>query len=187
MPTQKKIDTVQSLTDKLGRAKSVVFADYTGLKHKQLESLRKSLKKIGAEFVVTKNKLLERALRPSADGSGQALDDEAAPLSSALKENTGALFNYEDEVAGLKELLKFFKLTSLGKTKAGLLGTTVLTKEDVDRLSKLPAKQELLGQLAGQLKAPLYGLHYALSWNINRLVWGLNNIKDQKSKSINSN
>ena len=169
MPTQKKIDTVQHLTDKLSKAKSVIFADYTGLKHKQLETLRKNLKKTGAEFTVTKNKLLERAL-----------SDTAKSVAPYLKENTGTLFNYDDEVGGLKELLKFFKHTALGKTKGGLLGSTAITEEDILRLSKLPGKQDLLGQLAGQLMAPLTGLHYALSWNINKLVWGLTNIKNQK-------
>jgi large subunit ribosomal protein L10 len=169
MPTQKKINTVNELTDKISKSRSIIFADYTGIKHKQLETLRKNLKKTGAEFTVTKNKLLERAL-----------GDTASSVTSHLKENTGTLFNYEDETGGLKELLKFFKLTALGKTKGGLLGSTALTEEDIIRLSKLPGKQELLGQLAGQLMAPLSGLHYALSWNINRLVWGLTNIKNQK-------
>jgi len=181
MATQKKIDTVNELSEKIKKSRSIIFADYTGLKHKQLETLRKNLKKTGAEFVVVKNKLLERSLRPSADGSGQALGDTATSIKPLLKENTATLFTYDDETAGLKELLKFFKLTALGKTKGGLLGKTALSDEEVTRLSKLPSKQELLGQLAGQLKAPLYHLHYALSWNINTLVWGLTNIKSIKN------
>lgn len=166
---QKKIQTVQELTDKIAKSRSIIFADYTGIKHKQLETLRKNLKKTGAEFAVTKNKLLERAL-----------GDSASSVKTYLKENTGTLFNYEDEVAGLKELLKFFKLVALGKTKGGLLGATALSDTEVTRLSKLPGKQEILGQLAGQLKAPLFGLHHALQWNINKLVWGLNAVKNLK-------
>ena len=152
MATQKKIDTVNALSEKISKAHSIIFADYTGLKHKQIETLRKALKKIGAEFIVVKNKLLERSL-----------GEQAESVTPLLKESTAVLFNYEDEVAGLKELFKFFKLTALGKTKGGL-----------------PGKQELLGQLAGQLMVPLSGLHYALSWNINRLVWGLSNIKNKR-------
>ena len=170
MPTQKKKDTVNELTDKIAKSRSIIFADYTGIKHKQLETLRKNLKKTGAEFAVTKNKLLERAL-----------GDTAASVKSYLKENTGALFNYEDEVAGLKEMLKFFKAQTLGKTKGGLLGTQVLTDAEVTRLSKLPAKQELLGMLVGQMKSPLYGLHRALSWNMNKLVWALQAVKGKKT------
>jgi len=169
MPTQKKIDTVNNLSEKIKKSRSIIFADYTGLKHKQLETLRKTLKKTGAEFVVVKNKLLERSL-----------GDTATSIKSLLKENTATLFTYDDEAAGLKELLKFFKHTGIGKTKGGLLGKTALSDEEVTRLSKLPSKQELLGQLVGQLKAPLYGLHYALSWNINTLVWGLNAVKTKK-------
>lgn len=170
MPTDKKIQTVNELTEKISKSRSIIFADYTGIKHKQLETLRKTLKKSGAEFVVTKNKLLERSL-----------GDTAKTVTQYLKENTGTLFNYDDEVAGLKEMLKFFKAVALGKTKGGLLGTTALSDTEVTRLSKLPGKQELLGQLAGQLKSPLFGLHRALQWNMNKLVWGLNAVKGKKT------
>jgi len=170
MATQKKIETVQHMTDSIAKAKSIVFADYTGLKHKQLEDLRKKLKSVGAEFTVTKNKLLERAFGTKAN--------TVKPL---LKNATGTLFNFEDEVAGIKELLKFFKSANAGKTKAGLLGKTLLTEADVTRLSQIPPKHQLLTQLAGQLMAPIHGLHHALSWNMNKLVWALNSIKDKKS------
>ena len=169
MATQKKIDTVTKMTENIKKAKSIVFVDYVGLKHKQLEDLRKKLRTVGAEFMVTKNKLLERAFGTKSDS--------VKPL---LKNATGTLFNFDDEVAGIKELLAFFKKAAVGKTKAGILGETMLTEADVTRLSKIPPKQQLLGQLAGQLKAPIQGLHYALSWNMNKLVWALNSIKAKK-------
>lgn len=165
MATQKKIDTVTELTDKVGKAKSIVLADYRGLKHKQLEELRKALKKADAEFAVTKNTLFKRAL-----------GDKAASLDAQLKESTGALFAYADEVAPLKELIKFFKAAGFGKTKGGLLGTAVLAEADVTRLASLPTRELLLAQLVGQLNAPIQGLHRALSWNINRLVWALKEV-----------
>jgi len=162
MATQKKIDTVTQLSEKVSRAKSIVLADYRGLKHKQLEELRRGLKKLNAQFVVTKNTLLKRA---------GALQSEGA---------TGALFSFGDEVAPLKELLKFFKSAGAGKTKGGLLGTQVLSDAEVTRLSSLPSHEQLLGQLVGQLNAPIQSLHYALSWNINRLAWALNAIKNKR-------
>lgn len=169
MATQKKIDTVQKLTDNIAKAKSIVFADYTGLKHKQLEDLRKKLRLVGAEFMVTKNKLLERAL-----------GEQSPSIKSTITNATGALFNYDDEVSGIKELLQFFKKANAGKTKAGFLGNAVLSGEDVIRLSCIPGRDALLGQLACQLMAPIQGLHYALSWNLNKFVWVLNSIKEQK-------
>ena len=68
MATQKKIDTVTLLTDKISRAKAMVFVDYRGLKHKQMEELRKNLKKVEAEFTVAKNRLMKRALDSAKRG-----------------------------------------------------------------------------------------------------------------------
>ena len=164
MATQKKIDTVSLLTDKISRAKAMVFVDYRGLKHKQMEELRKNLKKLKGEFIVAKNRLMMRALGKEV----------------TLADTTATLFSYDDEVAPLKELLKYFKTAGVGKTKGGLLGQTFLSDTDVTRLAALPNRQILLSQFALQLNAPIQGLHYALSWNINKFVWALRAVKDNK-------
>lgn len=170
MATQRKIDAVNALTDKLGKAKVAVLADYRGLKHKQLEELRRNLKKTEGEFVIAKNRLIIRAL-----------GDRAESLKDKLTESTAVLFAYADEVAPLKEMLKFFKAAGIGKTKAGLMGTTVMTEADIAKFATLPSREILLGKLVRQLNAPIQGLHYALSWNINKLVWALNAVKNKKS------
>lgn len=167
---QKKIDTVTSLSDKLSRAKVMVLADYRGLKHKQLEELRRNLKKNEGELVVAKNRLILRAL-----------GEKAESIKNSLKESTAVLFAFADEVAPLRELLKFFKAAGAGSAKAGLLGTQVLSDEALSRLASLPSREILLGQLVGQLNAPIQGLHYALSWNMSTLVWALNAVKGKKT------
>ncbi len=172
MPTQKKIETVEKLTEKVAKAKSIMLTDYRGLKHKQLEELRKLLKKTESELVVTKNRLLLRAL-----------GDKAEKVSEQLSDTTAALFAYADEVAPLKELLKYFKTAGVGKAKGGLLGSQVLSDADMTRLASLPSREVLLGQLVGQMKAPIQGLHYALNWNLNKLVWALNAVKEKKGKN----
>ena len=169
MPTQKKVETVTELTEKVKKAKSIVFAEYTGIKHKQLEELRRSLKKVNAEFVVTKNRLIMRAL-----------GDNGEKAKEILNGDTATVLSYNDEVSGVKELNKFFKAMNLGKTKGGMLGSTVMTDKEVTYLSQLPSREVLLGKLAGQLNAPVTGLHRALSWNINKLVWVLNGVKEKK-------
>ena len=169
MPTQKKVDVVEELTGKLSKAKVIILADYRGLKHKQLEEMRKLLRKTEGEFVVLKNKLFERAL-----------GEKAATLKDQLKESSAALFSYADEVAPLKEMLKFFKGAGMGKTKGGLLGTTVLSETDVTRFAELPSRPVLLSMMVGQMKAPISGLHNALSWNLRKLVYALNAISVKK-------
>lgn len=157
MATQKKIATVALLSEKISRAKAMVFVDYRGLKHKQMEELKKKLKGLSAEFTVAKNRLMKRALGKDV----------------LLADTTATLFSYADEVSPLKELLKYFKTAGVGKPKAGLLGDTILSEADVIRLAGLPTRPILLAQLAGQLNAPIQALHYALNWNINKLVWVL--------------
>lgn len=169
MATQKKIATVTALSEKISRAKALIVADYRGIKHKQLEELRRSLKKHDAEIVVAKNRLLLRSLGDQAEG-----------LKNALENTTATLFAYADEVAPLKELLKFFKTAGMGKTKAGLLGAQVLSESDVTKLAALPSRELLLGKLVRQLNAPIQGLHYALQWNMNKLVWALEAVKNKK-------
>ncbi len=170
MATQRKIDTVATLTDKVSKAKVMVLADYRGLKHKQLEELRRNLKKTNGEFMIAKNRLILRALGERADSIREPLNNE-----------TAVLFAYQDEVAPLKEMLKFFKAAGVGKPKAGLMGAAVMNESDIAKLATLPSREVLLGKLVGQLNAPIQGLHYALQWNMNKLVWALNAIKGKKT------
>lgn len=170
MATQKKIDTVNELTDKVKQAKALVFANYQGLKHKQLEELRKNLKKVQAEFVITKNTLIKRAL----GNDGKSVPD--ADLSGA----SATLFAFNDEASPVKELVNFFKSANLGTVRSGILGATPMNEVQVNKLASLPPKDVLLGKLVGQLQAPLYGLHNALSWNLRTLVWTLDAVKAKK-------
>jgi large subunit ribosomal protein L10 len=166
---QKKMEKVQILSQTVQSAKSIVFTDFRGLKHKQLEELRRELKKVNGKIEVTKNTLLLRSLGSSGES-----------VKSLLNNTTATLYAFEDEIAPIKAIVKFFKTAGAGSVKGGLLGTTVLSSADVDKLSKLPSRIELLSKLVGQLNAPIQGLHYALSWNMNRLVWVLNSIKNKK-------
>lgn len=171
MATQKKIDTVKELTDRLTRAKTLVLADPAGLKHKQLEDLRKKLKMVEGEFTVAKNSLLKRAL----------LEAKKTISEANLTGATATLFAYADEVAPLKELINFFKTAAAGKIKSGLFWNKEMAAAEIERLAALPTHDQLLSQLVGQLQAPLYGLHNALSWNLRKLVWSLEAVKKTKS------
>ncbi len=162
---QRKMDRVGEISQKVQKAKSIILTDYRGLTHKQLEEIKKAMGKVEGEFVITKNSLLTRALNDK---------------NNVLSGPTAALFSYADEVSPLKELMKFIKKFTLPKIKLGFLGTVSMSEADVNNLAKLPDKQTLLAQLTGQLKAPIYGLHRSLQWNLNKLVWTLNGIKGVK-------
>lgn len=170
---QRKIEAVSALQEKLQTAKAFFFTDYRGLTHKQLEDLRKSLKKVSAEFIVAKNTLLKLTIQRLPDNAKQEME-------SALNNPTAALLIHGDAVNAVKTVAKFIKNFQLPKIKIGFLEDRIATADDFKKLSVLPNKEILLATLAMRMKSPLYGLHYALNWNLQRIVVALNNIREKK-------
>lgn len=166
---QQKEDLVKDLRDKLGRAKSVVFADYKGLTMKQLSGLRDKLREQQAEFTITKNTLLSRALPASSLREASSFDGP-----------TATLFAYDDEISPIKTLVKAFKDFAIGKVKSGFLGQDALDEARINLLASLPTKDELRGKAVGILVAPLKGMVSVLQGNLRNLVYALDQMRLQK-------
>lgn len=167
----KKIEIVAKLTEKIAKAKAVVFTNYHGLTHKQLEGLKKTIKPLNAEYVVAKNSLILRALQEN-NIKVEDLKQFEGP--------TGTLLIYEDYVGPLKELAKLVKELGIPSVKFGVLESKHLTGEEILKLATLPTRETLLTQIAVGLKAPIYGLHRALLWNIQKLVMTLKAVETKK-------
>ena len=176
---QRKMEAVESLKVKLQKAKTFFLTDYRGLTHKQLETLRKSLKKVEAEYLVTKNRLLKLAL-DQIEVNVQSFKEARERLVQELNNPTATLLAYGDEIAPIKELFNFIKNAQLPKIKLGFFGGKVLSEDDFKTLASLPTKDVLLATLASRLQSPISGLHYALRWNLQTFVLALNNIKNKK-------
>lgn len=176
MPTQKKIDSVGNLIEKLARARAIVLTDYHGLTHRQLEDLKKAVKKAAGDFIIVKNTLLKIA-------SEKAGPPQIKDLTSNLSGPTALLLSYQDELLPLREVARFLKQFQLPVLKSGLLENKLLTGEELVAIAALPAKEVLIGQLLGQLNSPLARLHYALTWNLQKLVLTLKAVEKSKIKS----
>jgi large subunit ribosomal protein L10 len=169
---QNKEKLVAELVEKVGKSKGMVFANYQGLTHLQLETMKRALKKVDAEFVATKNTLMLRAL-----DSVNLSDDDKKHFNNP----TGALFMYNDIIDPLKELTKTIKELKLPEIKFGILEGKAISDKDVVKLASLPPLLVLRAQLLGQMNAPIQGLHRALNWNLQQFVLTLNAIKEKKS------
>lgn len=166
---EKKIGLVASLSEKYTKAKAVIFTNYQGLTHKQIEGLKKELKKAESEFVVAKNSLLTRAI-----------SDKKLEGKHLLGGQTGTLFLYNDTILPLKALAKLIKELNLPNVKFGIMEGEFITGEQVLKLATLPTREVLLSQLVFGLKSPIYNLHRALSWNLQKLVMTLNAVAQAK-------
>ncbi len=182
---EKKEQIVAQVAEKVSKAKAIVFTNYQGMTNIQLENLKKGLKAVNAELMVVKNTLLKRALAQQ----DHELDE------NALKQPTATLFAYEDTLAPLKELMKSVKILKLPAVKFGIFSArgestlgreaTIYSSEQIMQLSTLPSREVLIAQFVGGLKSPLYGLHRALNWNIQKLVMTLKAI-ETKRKVVNN-
>lgn len=168
---QQKQDLVTELTEKLSRAKSVVFADYKGLSMAQLSDLRNKLREVGAEFTVTKNNLLKLALNDSR----LTMNDERL-----FEGPTATLFAYDDEINPIKLLSKTLKDAQIGKVKAGFFESEFMDEYQINKLASLPSKDELRAKIVGSLSSPLYGIVGVLQANLRNLVSTLEQIRTMK-------
>lgn len=167
-----KEQTKDILTQKLGKAKSVVFTDYRGMTMGQLSDLRTKLKEQNAEFTVTKNTLMNLALK----------DAQLPTPSKEIEEGpTATLFSYEDEIAPIKTLVKALKDAQIGKIKGGMVDQELMDGFAITRLSNLPGKLELRGQVVGLLASPLQGMVGVLQANLRNLVYALDQIREKKA------
>ncbi len=173
-PNLKKAAIIDQLKERLDRAQAFFLTDYRGLTHQQLESLRKILRKIDAELVVAKNTLM----KISIDNCQKK--KELEDIKKELENPTATFFAYGDAIEAIKKLATFTKDFSLPKVKIGFFDGNITDSDTFNRLASLPSHDVLLSTLVARLKSPLYGLHYALNWNMQRLVMALHNIKNSK-------
>ncbi len=167
---QQKEEIVVKLQEKLTKSKALVFADYKGLTMKQLSEIRSKLREQNAEFSITKNSLLDLALK---DSRFKIQDSKSeGPIAT--------LFAYDDEISPIKILVKALKDFAKGKVKSGFLGTEILDETKILHLSTLPTKDELRAKAVGVLVAPLQGILSVLQGNLRNLVYALSEIQKVK-------
>lgn len=166
----KKEKTLEALTTSLQGMRSMVFAQYEGLKVCDVEELRRTLAKENVEYTVAKKTLLGLALK----NAGLSIDPHA------ISGNFATIISHDDEVAPARILATFAKDHEALKITAGILEGKLMDRAAIIALAKLPSKQELLAKVVGSINAPISGLVNVLAGNLRGLLNVLTAIKDQK-------
>lgn len=139
-----KEQIVGELTEKFSRAKSIIFCEYKGLTVKGVNSLRRTCRNAGIDYIVAKNTLIYISLP-------EAVRDK---VKDTLVQTTAVAVDYGDGVTVAKVLANFAKEYPTLKPKAGVLDNEFLTAAKVDALAKLPSREELLSKILGSIQAP---------------------------------
>jgi large subunit ribosomal protein L10 len=98
MKRSEKEQIIAAVKERAGRAKSMFFADFTGITVEQVSELRREFRKSNVDYQVVKNTLARKALAEIGD-----FDKVAAHL----EQPTAIAFGYDDPVAPAKIMKKF--------------------------------------------------------------------------------
>ena len=172
MPSQKNIDEVKILTDKLETASAVYFTDYLGLDVESITNLRSEFFHASVEFRVTKNTLLKLAAdKMKIEG-----------LDNYLVGSTAIAISFDEPTSPAKVLKSFTKEHDKPNVKAILFDGEVLDGSEYKKFANLPSKDELLSKFVIMLNSPMTILARTLSSPMGNLVNVLNSLKNEKSE-----
>lgn len=170
MPTQRKIEEVADLSDRLQRSQLTIVADYRGLTVADTQNLRGQLRPLGSEMRVAKNTLTTLAARQSG----------LEALEEALAGPTALIFVYDDIAGTAKVVSDFARISRIMTVRAGLLGNRLVGPEQVASLATLPPKAQLQAELLGAVVGPVAGLVGIF----NSVAQSLVSILDQKAQQM---
>lgn len=145
MPTAEKSAQIDDLAQRLERAQLTIIADYRGLSVGALQDFRARLRPLESEFRIAKNTLT----RIAAERVGiQGLEPQ-------LEGPTAILFAYGDVVAPAKAISDFARTSRILQVRAGVMNGQVVNAQQVEAISSLPPREELLAKLVGMLASPM--------------------------------
>ena len=172
MKRSEKEQIIAEVTEKVSRAKSMFFADFTGITVEEVNELRREFRKSNVDYRVVKNTLARKALE-SVTGYDKVLDTLVGPTAIA--------FGYDDPVAPAKIIKKFREKNEKLKVKACVLEKQVFDGKQLDVLAKLPSRAELIAGILGSLQAPASGIVGAIGAVMRDLVNVIDAIEKKKA------
>jgi len=143
MNKEQKKEYISEMTAKFENTESVLVAHYQGLTVKQLDELRKQMRKHGIQFKITKNRITKLALQNS----------KCKDLESLFSGPTAVAFS-KDAISSAKILTKFSKENQNLKILGGIMGKDILDVAGVANVATLPTLDEARAKIVGILRSP---------------------------------
>ncbi|MCS5491534.1 50S ribosomal protein L10 [Algoriphagus limi] len=166
MTREEKKEVIDSLTEKFRENPFFYITNAAGFSVAEVNAFRRTCFEKGVEYKVYKNTLIKKAL--------ENLDADFSQLDDSLKGFSGIIFSKETSNLPAKVLLDFRKKMGKKETRPVFKGASIdsdifVGEENLEMLSKLKSKQELLGDLLGLLQSPAMNLISALQSGQNNI------------------
>ena len=154
---------------------NVFLLSYSQVSGLQMSDLRKSLNQTGASMCVTKNSVIQLALK----------EIEQEQLAEKISGQTALVWGGADSSVVSKILIDFIEESENVVVQGGLLQGKLLEQGDVKKLSELPSREVLLSMLLSTIQAPLTRLAGVLNAKTRDLVSVLKQLSEQKGGNEN--
>ncbi len=141
---ENKKEIVAELQGLLNEAQLAMVIDFKGLSVAEISDLRDRLREKGAICKVTKNTLMRIAVEN---------DENWQPMTQFLKDSSAFLLVQEDLGGAIKAYKSFQKDTKKTELRGGVMEGKALTTADLDAITELPTKEELIARIAGAINA----------------------------------
>ncbi|MEL6398766.1 MAG: 50S ribosomal protein L10 [Cyanobacteria bacterium J06626_4] len=141
---ENKKEIVAELQGLLSHSQLAIVIDYKGLSVAEISDLRNRLREKGAVCKVTKNTLMRIAVEE---------DDNWKPMTQFLKDSSAFLLVEEDLGGAIKAYQSFQKDTKKTTLRGGVMEGRALTSDDLEAITKLPTREELIARIAGAINA----------------------------------
>ena len=143
MNREEKAQLLSELNELFSNSEIVVVSHYKGLTVKEVSELRDNIRKVGAGFRVTKNRITRLALKGT--NFENLADLFKGPTAIALA---------SDPVSACKACVEFAKTNEKLIIVGGAMGTGVLSTDEINKLASIPSMDELRAKIIGLLQAP---------------------------------
>jgi large subunit ribosomal protein L10 len=169
---EQKQAVVSEIAAQLGKAQSVIVAEYRGLDVGAVTDLRSKARKSGLYLRVLKNSLARRAVK-------------GTPFEKLSEQMVGPLIYgiSQDPVAGAKVLSAFAKDNEKLVIRGGAMPNLLMSVKDVKALAALPSREELLATLVGTMQAPVVKLVRTMNEVPGKFVRTLAAVRDAREKA----
>ena len=162
MNKEQKAEVIATLTQKLNECNFIYLTDVSSLNAAKTSDLRRAFFKEGIEMLVAKNTLVEKAIEKSDKNFGALVD--------TLKGNTALLFSTDSKTPA-KIIQGFRKKDTKPALKGAYIDSDIFIGDDqLDALTKLKSRNELIGEVIGLLQSPAKNVVSALQSSGGKLA-----------------
>ncbi|RRQ22469.1 50S ribosomal protein L10 [Thiohalobacter thiocyanaticus] len=170
---EQKKTVVAEVSEVAASAYSAVAAEYRGLTVDQMTALRRKARESGVYVRVVKNTLARRAVQGT----------EFECISDSLVGPLMLAFSQEDPGSAARVIKDFAKEHDQLQVRFVSVSGELLPANDLERLAKLPTRDEALSILMMLMKAPAEKLARTLNEVPGKLVRTVAAIRDQKEQA----